>query len=432
MPRVLAIDRETEVLEAIAASLTDGGYELTTARSVDEALLQLQHGNYECVLVDEELEAASGGRFSAELSRYPSQTVSLIVLSSGSTVSRLAALRRGAFDCLAKPFDRDLVRVMVARAVERTTLARTLLSLLDEVDAANAELRAAREHLRSRVDEATRSLRTKVEELDAARRQLERAQRERTEFIHVIAHELGGPLTAIEGYAELLTNAEIPAELHRRASTVIRSELRRFARLVQDLTGTAHSPLELSLIMAEHDMIELVREQVEVAYALAGAHSVLVKMPDDDLPVRCDRDRIGQVIFNLLSNAVKYSNGREIRVCLTTHPGAVELRIANDGPCIPRDRLEAIFEPRVRLAGTATRQIAGRGLGLYVARQIAQAHGGSLRAMSGRGGTEFTLCLPLAACREADEWQANPSLEGTRACAHSGRVPRRARGLQQQ
>ena len=350
----------------------------------------------EVVLVDETLEDASNGRLSAELSRYPAQTVSLIVLSHGSAGSRLRALQRGAFDCLPKPLDSDLLRVLVARAVERTTLARTMRELLEEVEATNAELRAAREQLESRVQHATESLRAKVDELDAARCQLEAARQERDEFIDLIAHELGGPLTAIEGYAEVLGHDGVPAELHHRASTVIRAEIRRFARLVQDLTSPAQTPDELSLQLEDYDLTELVHEAIEVACAIAGARSVRAKMPEGSLGVRCDRDRIGQIVFNLLSNAVKYSTGREIRVSLSRRPGAAELRVANDGPCIPTDRLEAIFEPRVRLVAKGSRQRSGRGLGLYVARRIAEAHGGTLRAEPRQSGAEFVLCLPRA------------------------------------
>jgi signal transduction histidine kinase len=399
VPGVLAVDRDTVTLEAVVASLGGHGYDVSVACSIEQGVRSLATATFDCVLLDEELEQTSDGRLLAELSRYPSQTVSLIVLSRGAGDSRLTALRRGAFDCLTKPFDPDLLRVLVGRAVERTTLARTTRELLEDLDAANAELRSSREQLQSRVEEATRSLQIRLDELDRARRELEAAHQQRDQFISIIAHELGGPLTAVEGYAELLGQCELPAELHRRASIIIRSEIRRLARLVQDLTGPAQSPDQLSLELGDHDLGQIVHEQLEVARAFAPTRRILADLPARRVGIRCDRDRVGQVIFNLLSNAVKYGDGRQIRVSVRADHAVAELRVTNDGPGIPADRLEAIFEPHVRLVEASTDQPTGRGLGLYVARQIAEAHGGSLCAESSGHGAQFVLRLPLAQSR---------------------------------
>jgi signal transduction histidine kinase len=391
---VLVVDSDRGIHGAVAGALAGSGFEVSTVCGVAAAIEVLQQTTIDCVLIDEDVEEAANGRVSAELSRYPSQTVSLIVVSNGSRVSRLKALRRGAFECIEKECDPALLRLVVVRAIERVTLARTMRELLEEVEAANAELSAAREQLQARVEEATHSLRLKVDELDRARHALENAQRQREEFIHIIAHELGGPLTAMEGYAEMLGYHEVPPELHRRASTIMRSEIRRFARLVQDLTCASETPDELQLQLDDHDLAEVVCEQVEVTRAMTSTHCLLAEVPDGPVGIRCDRDRIGEVVFNVLSNAVKYSGGREIRVRLTADRHAADLRISNDGPSIPVDRLEAIFERRVRLPETGARQRSGRGLGLYVARRIAEAHGGTLHAMASPAGAEFVLRLP--------------------------------------
>ena len=389
---MLAVDRDTDVLQTIASAL-GRGYELCLATSVDEAVAHLGTRTFDCVLADEDLE--TDGRLRAELSRYPAQTVALIVLATSGSTSRLQALRRGAFEWLPKPIDVDLLRVLVARAIERITLARTTRELVDELDSANAELRASREQLQSRVEDATEDLRIKVEELDRARCELEAARQQRDEFINVIAHELGGPLTAVEGYAQVLGHEGVPAELNQRAALIIRSQVRRLARLVQDLASPAQSADELPLQLANHDLVELVQEQIEVARALGSARHVIAEVPTQRLEARCDRDRVAQVVFNLLSNAVKYAERREIRVRLRPRQGTAELRVVNDGPGIPPDRLEEIFEPHVRLVEGGAHRPTGRGLGLYVARRIAEAHGGSLRARSNRTGAEFVLRLPL-------------------------------------
>ena len=395
-PGVLAIDTQYEALEAVVASLGRQGYRLSFATRIDEAVWGLQTSSFDVVLVDEDLERSSEGRLFAEISRYPPQTISLITLARPYPDATLNALRRGAYDCLIKPFQPDLLRVTVARAIERTTLARTTRELVEELEVANADLRSAGQQLQHRIDEATRDLRTKIDELDRVRLELEAARRLRDEFIHVIAHELAGPLTAVEGYAEILCDRHMPREVQPRASAVIRAETRRMARLVADLTDTAEPSDTPSLDLGYCDLVELVGEQLELARALSLRHSVTAELPHREVHILCDRDRLGQVVFNVLSNALKYSDGGNVHVSLTADQQLARVSVIDAGRGIPSDQLEAIFEPHVRLVTDGPDQPPGSGLGLYVARRIAQAHRGSLRAESNGSGATFILSLPLA------------------------------------
>jgi signal transduction histidine kinase len=406
MPAVLAVDPAREVLETVVNSLSDQGYDLCIARTIEEALGSLRTTTFDCVLIDADLEQSSDGHFRGELSRYPAETVAVIILGGGGGQSRLQALRRGAFDCIAKPFEPDLLRLMVARAIERTSLARTMRELLDELETANAELSAAREHLQRRVEEATLDLRAKVDELNRARQELEDARRQRDEFIHVIVHELSGPLTAVEGYAELLGEQSAASQVARRAAAVIRAEARRMGRLVQDLARSTEIADELTLELGTCDLVELVEEQVELARALSPGQVILTDVPSSTLETRCDRIRIGQVVFNLLSNAVKYSAGRDIRVRLRADGATAEVRVTDRGPGIPGDWLETIFEPRVRLIEPGAGQPSGSGLGLYVARRLAEAHGGSLHAECDGPGATFVLRLPRIRPVRLPRWRA--------------------------
>src|SRR5438132_14302418 len=130
-PGVLAIDTQFEALEAVVASLGGQGYRLSFATRIDEAVWGLQTSSFDVVLADEDLERSSEGRLFAEISRYPPQTISLIMLARPHPEATLNELRRGASDCAAKPIQRDLLRVTVARAIERTTLARTTRELVE-------------------------------------------------------------------------------------------------------------------------------------------------------------------------------------------------------------------------------------------------------------------------------------------------------------
>ena len=111
-------------------------------------------------------------------------------------------------------------------------------------------------------------------------------------------------------------------------------------------------------------------------------------------PVSCDRGRIGQLFSNLLNNALTYgSKDQPVRVYATTDETSFELSVANVGPPIPAPALKHLFQPFYRNSVMQNRE--GLGLGLYIAQQIAQAHGGTLSVKSDDEETRFTLRIPL-------------------------------------
>src|SRR5262249_3996775 len=128
----------------------------------------------------------------------------------------------------------------------------------------------------------------------------------------------------------------------------------------------------------------------------SGRHTFGFTPPEGSVPVECDADRITQVLSNMLSNAVKYSDGGEIRVAVWADNDQLCVSVTDRGQGIPPDRLEAVFEPHVRLVRRGDQEAPkGSGLGLFIARGIMQAHGGSIRAESTPGqGSTFTISLP--------------------------------------
>jgi signal transduction histidine kinase len=127
------------------------------------------------------------------------------------------------------------------------------------------------------------------------------------------------------------------------------------------------------------------------------AQDVTLEVNAEQTAIACDADRIAQVISNLVSNASKYAPRSPIRVAIRNVDGKIQLSVSDDGPGVPPDRREAIFEPRVRLMDTESgRAKRGRGLGLFIARNIIEAHGGRIWAASGdQGGAVFTVELPV-------------------------------------
>ncbi|HEY3107503.1 MAG TPA: HAMP domain-containing sensor histidine kinase, partial [Chloroflexota bacterium] len=285
----------------------------------------------------------------------------------------------------------------IARALERAALARALREGLEDLDEANTRLRALSEGLQERVDAATAELRRKVDELDEAGRQLAAAQRQREEFISMIAHDLCGPLSAIAGYARMLGSPDLSPEVGQRARSIIRSETRRMARLVDDLTDAAQ--LVAGHFRAEPeaaDLVEIVQEQIELAQAQTRRHRLRLATHQTSLPAICDPDRIAQVVANLLSNALKHTPGGDVEVELGRDGEAACLSVSDHGPGIPADHLGAIFDPGVRAPrGRGRPRPAGRGLGLYIARGVVEAHGGQISAENLASGARLLVRLPL-------------------------------------
>jgi signal transduction histidine kinase len=178
---------------------------------------------------------------------------------------------------------------------------------------------------------------------------------------------------------------------------LIGDETSRLAALVGDVLDT--SRIEAGTFSYRFEEVELGRvvdEAVEAA-ALAQQEVPVVVSVRGGLPtIRGDRARLRQVLGNLIENAVKYSpEGGEVRVSAVTANGAIRIAVRDAGPGIPRDQQIRIFEKfgRVDVPGASK---PGTGLGLFIARSIAEAHGGSLDVSSGvEPGATFTLTLPV-------------------------------------
>ena len=395
--QIMVLDDEESVSVTMQAVLEQEGYRVWAATSAPEARSLLANERFDVALLDLRIDDTDGIEFLSEVRAAQPECVPIMLTGYASLESAVRAIREGAYDYLVKPCDLDELKLTIARAVERGALTRTLAERVEELQAANITIQRFASELQERVERATAELSQKVAELSEAKERLEEEQRQREEFISMIAHELSQPLTNISASAQLLGREKTPAEFKERARTTIVSETRRLTRLVQDLfdaTRLAAGRFEVS--PSSCDLGEIVREQVELVRATSDRHTVALDLPVDVPSSICDRDRIAQVLSNLLTNAVKYTPGGTIRVRLRTEDGNALLTVHDEGPGIPPDRLEAIFEPHVRLVGGAGSRLKGSGLGLYIARGIVEAHGGRIWAESAEGGgAVFTMCLPL-------------------------------------
>jgi signal transduction histidine kinase len=237
---------------------------------------------------------------------------------------------------------------------------------------------------------------------EAERRRVEelaRLSQLRADFVSLVSHELRSPMAAVIGAARTLQDRWRMLSADQRESflALIGDETSRLAELVGDVLDTSRIEAgTFSYRFEEVDLARLVDEAVEAA-ELAQQEVAVVASVRGGLPaIRGDRARLRQVLGNLIENAVKYSpDGGEVRVSAAAGNGTVQIDVRDSGPGIPRDQQARIFEKfgRVDVAGASK---PGTGLGLFIARSIAEAHGGSLDVTSGlEPGATFTLTLPV-------------------------------------
>ncbi len=226
---------------------------------------------------------------------------------------------------------------------------------------------------------------------------LRTADRQKDDFLAMLAHELRNPLAAID-YATQL--ASISPDQAANATEIIHRQVRHLARLIDDL-------LDVSRIT--RDKIELRREPIDAATIVNRAagtarptidkhkHQFKVEVAPVELPIFADPTRTEQIVVNLLTNAAKYTpEGGEISLKAYPEHQDVVIKVCDTGVGIPKEMLPRVFELFTQVNPEIDRTKGGLGIGLTVVRRLTEKHGGTVSATSdGLGkGTEFTVRLP--------------------------------------
>ena len=219
-------------------------------------------------------------------------------------------------------------------------------------------------------------------------------------FAADVAHELKNPLTSLKSAVEMLTRADTD-EQRARMMNIVRNDVKRIARLITDISDASRLDAELSRETSERvDLAHLLETIVEVYRFTEISRGVDVRLALE-LPMQAfvlGRDeRLGQVFRNLIDNAVSFSKeGGVVLVSAKAEGGVAHVTVDDDGPGIPPDNLETIFE-RFYTERPSSHFGNNSGLGLSIARQIAESAGGSIRAENREpGGARFIVELPLA------------------------------------
>jgi PAS domain S-box-containing protein len=226
-------------------------------------------------------------------------------------------------------------------------------------------------------------------------------ERMKADFIATVSHELRTPVTPIKGYADLLRRRGHVMTEEKRAECleIISDRAAHLARLVEDLllaSRISESGGRAKVEMGSDDLTTLLRR----AAGDFGEDNerVTVEMPDEPVHAQCDPVRVTQVLSNMLGNALKYSPaGTPVTARLRVEDDSVLVEVQDRGRGIPTDQLERVFDKFHRVEDPLVMTTGGTGLGLYIARQLTDAMGGTLTCRSTLGqGSVFTLRLRLA------------------------------------
>jgi signal transduction histidine kinase/ActR/RegA family two-component response regulator len=317
------------------------------------------------------------------LARRMQRSVSEPLLNLADTARRVSTTRDYSLRAAAPT--RDEIGVVV----------RSFNEMLDQIAERTAELSKANAELQHEIEERKRVERDRVVALERERD----ANRLKDEFLATLSHELRTPMNAVLGWARVLRSTAADEPTRERGLESIERNARAQARLIEDLLEISRIVTgKLRLQVREVDLAAIVDTAVDIVRPAALAKRLRLDADIDVRPAMTlgDPDRLQQVIWNLLSNAVKFTPpDGQVSVRLARKNGLV-LTVQDSGSGIEPKFLPHVFDAFRQADGSATREHGGLGLGLAIARQLVEAHGGTIEARSaGKDrGAVFEVFLP--------------------------------------
>jgi signal transduction histidine kinase len=374
--RILLVDNFKPTLAALGQALLGAGFEVFPAGSAEEALQGFQAGAYHLAVIGTAIAYAqqTGAQFAGKLrERDPDLRIIFMVdryplQAALQGVSQVVEL--GLDDALLKPVEPSRLIFSVQRALERRFLLLENARLLTEIRESNRRLA-----------------------------QLNDFQKK---FFAMVAHDVKNPLTAILGYAEMLgmrmaerpTEGKCAAHIHSAAKTLnaLISDLVDLAAIESGKLRVEIGPLDLAAVIEEvRSRIEIVAGQRKIGFG--------VEVPAGLPPLAGDPARLGQVIQNLCTNAIQYTKeGGKVTVRVEAGPEKVTISVIDTGIGIAAADLPRIWERFFQTEEAKKMRKAGFGLGLKIAREVVQMHGGEMGLSSQLGvGSRFFFWLPVKA-----------------------------------
>jgi signal transduction histidine kinase len=374
LPQVLVIDDEMGPRESLRMLLKPN-YQVYTADCVDAGIKLLKEKQPDAVITDIRMPGTSGIEGLRRIREIDPHVAVIMLTGFGALETAQEALRLGANDYIAKPFDAREMREVIGRNVERTRMQRTGMNAAEEIKELNNRL---------------------LKEL-AQKERLASLGQASAEFVH----DLGNPLTIVWGYVQLLAKKLEQSEKENGVKTpnsakelqIIEQNVRLCRELLTmwqsygSVEAAPHKPISVSAI---------VREMVKSVSAMAGQNGVELKanLCDDPCTLLGDSTQMTRAIQNVIINAVQAASDSKGRVTVSCvrKDFYVDVRVEDTGPGITPAQMAKIFDPYF----TTKQGKSGTGLGLYITKKVVEDHTGSIKVDSTpHVGTSFTIRLPL-------------------------------------
>lgn len=254
--------------------------------------------------------------------------------------------------------------------------------------------------LRPELEHVGTKLNTVKETLRAREKEARRAEQQKNDLVVYLAHDIKTPLTSVIGYLSLLDeNSDLPCERKAKYIHIALEKANRLETLVNEFFEITR--YNLQSVPLHRESIDLCYMMVQLSDELypqmAGRGKRIENHIGENMVIYGDPDKLARVFNNLLKNAIAYGTDNSvISISAEERLGKVMIRLENEGE-IPADKLSAVFDKFCRLDSARTSGTGGAGLGLAIAKDIVELHGGTIEASSGHGRTVFTVELPAAA-----------------------------------
>ena len=372
---LLVEDNPTDVLlvETAFEEMAGMRADVVAVERLSSALALLQDAEerdarFDCILLDLNLPDSQGVDAFPRIAACAPITPVIALTGLADEARAIAALQLGASDYLVKgQSDAPVLERSIRYAIERRK---------------------------------TENQRVELVRAHAAQAEAEEASRAKDIFLATLSHELRTPLNAILGWAHLMSSGSLSEEEKREAVEVIERNARAQVRLVEDLlevsrfiTGKIH------LHKAEVEFDKVVVAAIESVRPQALEKEIALLVETEPVVVTGDSIRLQQVIWNLLANATKFTpEGGKVEVLLSQSATHAQLQVRDSGEGISPEFLPHVFERFRQADGSSSRVHGGLGLGLAIAHNIVEVHGGTISVFSegeGKGAT-FTVEIPLA------------------------------------